>query len=67
MWKLLRLLTEKPDALLVVGVLLAVSAAGNRLLGGPDTLVGAFGLLAAGCFGVAITQAALQHERDESR
>lgn len=67
MWTRIISRVGKPDALLAVGGLLAVSAAGNRLLGGPDVLVGAFGFLAAGCFGAAITLAAIRYERGRTR
>ena len=67
MWKALLTRLGEPDTLLVIGALLAISAAGNRMLGGPDPLVGAFGLLAAACFAVAITLAAIRYERNESR
>lgn len=66
MWKTLLSMVGKPDVLIVSGSLLAISAAGNELLGGPDPFVVAFGLLAAGCFGAAITLAAIRYERNEA-
>lgn len=57
----------KPETLLILGVLFAMSAGANRLLGGSDVVVGAFGLAAAGSFAAAIAFAAMQHERDRVR
>jgi hypothetical protein len=57
---------RRPEALAVAGVVLAVSAAGNAQLGGPDVVIGAFGLVAAACFGVAITLASIDYARAET-
>lgn len=57
---------SKPEGFLVAGLVLAVSAAGNSFLGGPDVLVGALGLSAALCIGATITLAAIQYESGQA-
>lgn len=55
----------QPEALIVGGVVLAVSALLGNALGGPASISTVFGVLAALAFGMAVTRAAFSHEREE--